>query len=85
MQAVVRVHGELQGIDREAACVVLIWQERSTTGRVYTRGKIVDEPSDLPEGPYTLFLGGHAVPTRKFDGCWMLSFLPQGMNLEQAA
>ncbi len=85
VQAVVRIHGVLQGVDRKAACVVAIWKERSTSGRVYTRCKIVDEPSDLPEGPYQLLLAGHEVPTRKFDGCWMLSFLPQGMDLEQAA
>ena len=45
----------------------------------------MDEPSDLPEGPYNLSLAGHSVTTRKFDGCWMLSFLPQEVEIEQAA
>jgi hypothetical protein len=75
----------LKGLDQEANCVLTIWMERSSTGRVFTRCKIVDEPSDLPEGPYTLFFAGHELPTRKFDGCWMLSFLPPWVKLEQAA
>ncbi len=28
---------------------------------------------------------GYSVPTRKFDGCWMLSFLPPWIDLDQAA
>ena len=85
MQGVVRAHGLLQGLDREAECKLILWKERSTRGRVYVRCRIVDEPSDLPEGPYTLSFAGHKVETRKFDGCWMLSFLPPEIELEQAA
>ncbi|HUB19743.1 MAG TPA: hypothetical protein VL990_13970 [Acidobacteriaceae bacterium] len=72
-------------MDREAACELITWKEQATSGRVYTRCRIVEEPSDLPEGPYTLSFAGHAIPTRKFDGCWMLSFLPPGIDLGQAA
>lgn len=85
MQGVVRVHGVLKGLDREANCVLATWKERSSSGRVFTRCRIVDEPSDLPEGPYTMTFAGYSVPTRKFDGCWMLSFLPPWIDLDQAA
>jgi hypothetical protein len=85
LQGVVRVHGVLKGLDCEANCVLSTWKERSSSGRVFTRCRIVDEPGDLPEGPYTLEFAGHTVPTRKFDGCWMLSFLPPWIKLEQAA
>ena len=85
MQGVVRVSGVLQGMDRAADCQLIIWRERSTSGRVYTRCRIVEEPADLAEGPYTLTFAGHVVSTRKFDGCWMLTFLPPGINLEEAA
>ena len=85
MQTVVRVHGVLKGLDREANCVVTTWKERSSSGRVYTRCRIVDEPGDMPEGPYTLTFAGYTVPTRKFDGCWMLSFLPPWIELERVA
>ena len=85
MQAVVRIHGVLQGMDREAGCVLMTWKERSTSGRVYTRCRIADEPADLPEGPYVVSFAGHEIPTRKFDGCWTLSFLPREVDLEQVA
>lgn len=62
-----------------------MWKEFSTTGRVYGRCRIVDDPPTLPDGPYTLFFAGHSVTTRKFDGAWMLTFLPAGINLEEAA
>jgi hypothetical protein len=72
-------------MDREAHCTLLTWKERSTTGRVYTRCRIQDEPSDLPDGPYTVFFSGYTVATRRFDRCWMLTFLPPEVDLEQAA
>jgi len=66
-------------------CALLTWKESSTSGRVYTRCRIVDELSELPDGPYTLFLAGHEIPTRKFEGHWMLTFLPPGVQLQEAA
>jgi len=66
-------------------CALLTWKEFSTTGRVYTRCKIVDEPKELPDGPYSLTFAGHTVQTRKFEGNWMLTFLPPGIELQEAA
>jgi hypothetical protein len=83
--SVVRVPGVLRGMDREAHCTLLTWKESSTKARVYTRCRIQDEPSDLPDGLYTVFFSGYTVATRRFDHCWMLTFLPPEIDLEQAA
>ena len=85
MPGVVRVRGFLQGMDCDADCELITWKESSTSGRIYSRCRIVNEPSDLPEGPYTLSFAGYTVSTRKFDGCWTLTFLPAGIDLEKAA
>jgi hypothetical protein len=85
VKSVIRVRGVLKGMDRKAACILLTWKETSTTGRVYTRCRIVDEPSDLPDGPYTLSFARLTLSTRKLDDCWMLTFLPPEIDLERAA
>lgn len=85
MKGDIRVGGVLRGMGCEADCGLQMWKESSTTGRVYGRCRIVDDPPTLPDGPYTLFFAGHSVATRKFDGAWMLTFLPAGINLEEAA
>lgn len=85
VKSIVRVRGVLRGMACVADCALLTWKESSTSGRVYTRCKIVDEPGELPDGPYTLSFNGHEVPTRKFEGHWMLTFLPRGIDLERAA
>jgi hypothetical protein len=72
-------------MDREAHCTLLTWKESSTKGRVYTRCKIQDDPADLPDGPYTVCFAGYTVTTRRFDHCWMLTFLPTEIDLERAA
>lgn len=85
MELVVRVPGVLRGLERDGDCELITWKESSTAGRVYTRCKIVNEPADLPEGPYELSFAGHTITTRKFDGCWTLTFLPPGIDLPRAA
>lgn len=72
-------------MNREAECKLLTWKETSASGRIYTRCKIMNEPGDLPDGTYTAFFAGHSVATRKWDGYWMLTFLPSDINLDQAA
>ena len=85
MQAVVRIHGVLRGMRREAPCTLIIWKESSTSGRIYTRCRIAEEPSDLPDGTYTLSFAGYDVPTRKWESHWLLTFLPPEIDLERAA
>jgi hypothetical protein len=78
----VRVRGVLRGMNREADCVLVAWKESSESGRVYTRCRIIDEPSDLPDGTYTVIFAGQSVTTRKWWGEWMLTFLPPEINVE---
>lgn len=59
----------------ESKCVLETWQERSSTGREFTRCRIVDDPPFLPDGQYDLSIGGHTVSTRKSLGAWELIFL----------
>jgi hypothetical protein len=80
-----RVDGVLRGMNREASCRLRIWQESSSTGRVYLRCAIMEEPEDLLDGSYTLFFGGHRVSTRKWEGHWLLRYLPRGIELQLAA
>ena len=85
VKGVVRVQGVLRGMGCEADCRLLTWKETSTKGRVFTRCRILDDPPSLPDGPYRIFFAGYSVPTRKFEGSWMLTFLPPGIDLERAA
>lgn len=85
MADVIRVEGTLRGMRCEARCTLVAWKEASSTGRLFTRGKIAEEPRDLPDGTYMLIFGEHSVWTRKWEGHWLLKYLPQGIELEQAA
>jgi len=85
VKGVVRVQALLRGMGCEADCRLLTWKESSTTGRTYTRCRILDDPPDLPDGAYRVFFAGYSIPTRKFEGSWMLTFLPPGIDLEKAA
>jgi len=58
-----------------APCTVETWQEQSSSGRSYTRCRIVNEPPDLPDGPYQLEFADHKVPTRRWSGLWELIFI----------
>lgn len=82
---IVRRPGFLRGMAREAECTVEMWKEASSSGRVYSRCRITDEPTDLPDGPYTVFFAGRRIHTAKWWGRWSLSFLPQSFDLDQAA
>jgi hypothetical protein len=72
-------------MDREADCILVVWKESSTHGRVYSRCRIIDEPSDFPDGLYTVFFAGHSVSARKWSGQWMLTYLAPGIDLERVA
>ncbi len=85
MADVVRVEGTLRGMRAEARCTILAWKESSSTGRLFTRGKIAEAPSDLPDGTYMLTFGEHSIWTRKWEGHWLLRYLPQNIEVGQAA
>jgi hypothetical protein len=89
VEGAVRVPARLQGmynqVDREAECELLVWKETSSSGRVYPRCRILNEKPVLPDGEYTVSFVGRSIPTRKFDGCWRLTFLPPDIDVEKAA
>ena len=62
-------------MDKAVECVLETWQEESTSGRLFTRCRIVDDPVELPDGAYTLEFGGRSVQTHKYHGAWELNFL----------
>jgi hypothetical protein len=75
---VVRNPGILSGPGVVASCVVETWQERSSTGHVFTRCRIINDPPHLPDGPYELEFGGHKLRTGKYAGKWeLVFFVPQ--------
>ena len=80
-----RITGVLRGMGREVSCEVVAWKESSSTGRVYTRCRIGDEAPDLPDGSYALCIGGYQVMTRKWEGRWLLRYLPNEIRLEEVA
>lgn len=79
------IEGLLRGMGREARCELMAWRETSSTGRVYMRCSITRAPANLPDGSYQLFFAGHRVTTRKWEGHWLLRYLPQGIRLDEAA
>ncbi|HEY3837245.1 MAG TPA: hypothetical protein VGL72_11770 [Bryobacteraceae bacterium] len=71
--------------DREGICELLVWTETSSSGRIYPRCRILNEKPVLPDGEYAVCFAGRVIPTRKFSGCWRLTFLPPDIDLEKAA
>lgn len=58
---VLRFPGVLRGMGKVASCVLETWQEESTSGRMFTRCRIVDEPQELPDGLYELEVANRLV------------------------
>jgi hypothetical protein len=84
-RAVVRVKALLRGMGCKADCVLETWQETSSTGRVFTRAVIAEEPPNLPDGIYMIVVGGQNVFTRKWGGSWLLTFLPPEVDTAKCA
>ena len=82
---VVRLKALLRGMGCKADCMLDTWQERSSTGRVFTRAVVVDEPPNLPDGIYMIVVGSRMVFTRKWGGSWMLTFLPPEIDVRAEA
>jgi len=82
---VMHIPAVLQGEGAEGECLLQIWQERSSTGRVFTCCRIQNAPPELPDGVYRVMFRANTVSTRKTFGTWELAFLPRGIQLDQAA
>ena len=76
MTAPMHIPAVLHGEGIKAMCLLDVWQENSSTGRVFTRCRIHDAPPDLPDGAYKLEFRANTVATRKTFGTWELAFLP---------
>jgi hypothetical protein len=80
LRRVVRIPAVLRGSgeagDASAMCTLEMWSERSSRGRRFTRGRIIDEPRELPDGTYVIEFDAFRITTKKNDGHWDLNFLP---------
>jgi hypothetical protein len=84
MGPAVKLRARLEGEGRTADCTLVVWTESSSSGRVYTLGKILEE-AGLPDGRYTLTFDGQTVQTAKWMGRWRLTFLPPEIHLPDVA
>ena len=82
---VLRVHAVLRGMGKVADCIVEMWQEEASSGRLFTRCRIANEPLELPDGQYIVEFGDHSVRTHKYHGAWELNFLYDAEAESQAA
>ena len=82
---VVRLKALLRGMGCKADCMLDTWKETSSTGRVFTRAVVIDEPPNLPDGIYMIVVGSRMVFTRKWGGSWMLTFLPPEIDVHAEA
>jgi hypothetical protein len=82
---VLRVSATLRGKDQIAECTLEMWQEEASSGRLFTRCHIVDDPPELPDGAYLLDFGERSVRTNKYHGRWELTFLYDAEADMQAA
>lgn len=85
MASVIRLNALVRGMGRESPCMLEAWKERSSTGRVFTRCRIVEDPPDLPDGSYEIFVAGQRFNTKKWSGLWDLTFLPNWVRIDDAA
>ena len=85
MSEVMRIPAVLRGEGAEGECLLEVWQESSSTGRIFTCCRIQNAPTDLPDGPYQVVFRTNIVSTRKTFGAWELSFLPREIRFDRVA
>lgn len=83
--SVLRVGAMVRGMGVEASCMLETWQERSSSGRVFTRCRMTGDPANLPDGNYEVTIDGQTFSTRRWSGTWDLIYLPQWIRTRQAA
>jgi len=83
--SIVHVDALLRGMGRQAHCMLETWKERSSSGRVFTRCRIVDDPPGLPDGAYEIAVLGETIVTKKWSGVWDLTYLPPSVRIDDAA
>lgn len=75
----------LRGMGRVAYCVLEIWREKSSSGRLQTRCMIADDPPELPDGAYRVEFAQYSVQTHKYQGGWELVFVVPEKLMTNAA
>ena len=83
--SVVRLGAMVRGMGVEASCILETWQERSSSGRVFTRCRMAGDPANLPDGTYEVTIDGQTFSTKRWSGAWDLIYLPQWIRTRQAA
>lgn len=82
---IVRIPGVLRAPGVIAGCVVETWKERASNGEICRRGRIANDPPQLPDGPYLLRFGRYSIPTNKFEGRWEPVVVTPESQLREAA
>lgn len=85
MAALTCVEALVRGMGHQTRCTLETWKERSSTGRVFTRCRIINDPPELPDGSYEISVGRQSFTTRKWSGFWDLNYLPNWIHIEDAA
>ncbi|HET7347373.1 MAG TPA: hypothetical protein VFJ10_08570 [Acidobacteriaceae bacterium] len=81
---VVRLSATLRGMHRRANCTLELWKETSATGAEVLRAAITHAPADLPDGLYTIMLGGETLVAQRQRGAWLFTLLPHGIVLGES-
>ncbi len=82
MSSVIHIPATLRGAEAESKCTLEVWQESSSTGRIFTRCRITEDSPELPDGAYQVKFGHHTVKTWKCGGYWELVFLAPEMGAD---
>lgn len=77
---VVRLSAIVRGMHRRADCTLELWKETSSTGTAVMRAAITHAPADLPDGLYTIVVGGEVLAARRQGGHWLFALLPHGIQ-----
>lgn len=72
MGSVVLLKGMLQGMGREAACDLLVWKASASAAAALVRVQVLDAPSDLPDGSYSLTVEGRIFQAARARSQWMV-------------
>jgi hypothetical protein len=81
--SIIRIPAVLRSKDSifVTGCVLEIWKEYASSGKAYTRCRLVEEPSELPNGAYIVDIAGHSIRTNKILGMWGLVFLAPDLEI----
>jgi hypothetical protein len=74
---VVLLRAILKGMGREVECEVIAWRSPADAANTASslskcsRYSVLNVPSDLPDGEYTIHLDSQVIPTLRRRGLWL--------------